>query len=154
MEDFQRAMRGSFFAVTAGAAGESAGVAEPESRPETGRVSSDGRRGVSPENTSSPACFASETGRSGAEAEERRAAAWERAARGEAGLVWGAGVFTERTVGIAGCKVTATDGGLIDGAIDGANDMDGVNGKIEMFDNGNEPLILGSDGTKFGTARD
>ena len=49
---------------------------------------------------------------------------------------------------------TATDGVLIDGAIDGDNDIEEINAKPEIFERENEPLVLGSDGTKFGTAID
>ncbi|MDD5302566.1 MAG: hypothetical protein PHS14_05585 [Elusimicrobia bacterium] len=79
MDDFQRAMRGSFLAGSAGADGERDADGEYETRPGTG-VSAERARGVSPEKTSSPAFLPSDAGRSGAEAAERRDAARVRTA--------------------------------------------------------------------------
>lgn len=103
MEDFQREMRGSFFGE-AEDRGDRDGAAA-EARAGTGERSSEGERAESPEKTWSETDLASAAGLSGAEAEERRAAAEDKTDRGLAG------VFGERAFEIAGCMGTATAGG-------------------------------------------
>lgn len=103
MEDLQRAMSGGFFAGNDADEGERERGAESELR--TGD-SSEGRRGASPEKIWSAAALPSAAGRSGAEAEERRAAAAE--------ITLMTGVFGERTGVIAWGATdteTATDWG-------------------------------------------
>lgn len=138
-------MRGGFLDETAaGVLGARDGDCEGAEFGETAGVSSEAGRLASPEKISSPACFPSIAGRSGAAAAIRRVAAKDKAAWGSGAPVL-AGDFGERALGVAGFTAltattdfTATEGDSIDGAND--NDInDGESDRTDSADWGDDP---------------